>query len=440
MGVHQVWGRSYKHELHANEVAILPYYVANLNIEATYAAISGQFAEFPNLCFVDTLDNTAGLSTRIGQQVGDLFGAMSEENVERVQRQNRRKISVVIGNPPYNAGQLNENDNNKNREYHHIDRQIKATYVKQSSAQKTIVYDMYARFFRWASDRLNDDGILAFITNRSFIDSRTFDGFRKVVTGEYTNIYLLDLGGDVRSNPKLSGTKHNVFGIQTGVAISFFIRNRKSGDAKVHYARRPEFETAEEKIAFLGSKTLADLGFEIVVPDKHGNWINQTQNGWEKLCSIANKSTKMTKVEGREDAIFKNYSTGIMSGRDEWVYDFSDATLIDKMNYFVSEYLTLGNKKNIDQPKIKLSRNLKRKIGSLATKRASVFKRVQFRPFVGQNVYLSKLFVDELERFQFSWNRIHTHTASSPRKRGPRLSTVSLSESLVSRFRGNDGI
>ncbi len=139
----------YLEELHANEVAILPYYVANLNIEATYAAING-YGEYPSLCFVDTLDNTAGLRTHAvgkGQHYGDLLGAVSEENVARIKRQNKKKISVIIGNPPYNANQLNENENNKNRTYPEIDRRIKETYIKASTAQKTKLYDMYVRFF-----------------------------------------------------------------------------------------------------------------------------------------------------------------------------------------------------------------------------------------------------------------------------------------------------
>ena len=237
----------YKEELHANEVAILPYYVANLNIEATYAAITGQFAEYPNLCFVDTLDNTTALGVKTGQHVGDLFGALSDENVERIKRQNRRKISVIIGNPPYNANQQNENDNNKNRIYRDIDERIKNSYIKASTAQKTKLYDMYARFFRWASDRMHDDGVLAFVTNRNFIESRTFDGFRKVVAEEFAEIYIVDLGGDVRANPKLSGTKHNVFGIQTGVAILFFVKQRKKDECKIFYARRPEFDDGGRK-------------------------------------------------------------------------------------------------------------------------------------------------------------------------------------------------
>ena len=236
----------YKEELHANEVAILPYYVANLNIEATYASVTGQYAEFPNLCFVDTLDNVAGLGIKSGYQ-HDLFAGLTDENVERVKRQNKRKISVIIGNPPYNANQQNENDNNKNRAYPRIDDLIKRSFVKLSTAQKTKVYDMYARFFRWSFDRMHDNGIIAFITNSSFIDSRTFDGFRRFVAEEFAEVYVVDLGGDVGTNPKLSGTKHNVFGIQTGVAIAFMVkRHREKGLAcGIHYARRPEFDTAE---------------------------------------------------------------------------------------------------------------------------------------------------------------------------------------------------
>jgi predicted helicase len=138
----------YKEELHANEVAILPYYVANLNIESTYAAISGQYAEFPNLCFVDTLDNVGGLGIKSGHQ-HDMFGAIAEENAARIKRQNNRKISVVIGNPPYNAWQENFNMRNPNRAYKRIDERIKDTYIRKGTAQnKNSVYDMYTRFFR----------------------------------------------------------------------------------------------------------------------------------------------------------------------------------------------------------------------------------------------------------------------------------------------------
>lgn len=286
----------YKEELHANEIAILPYYVANLNIEATYQAITGQFAEFENLCLVDTLDNVDALGIHAGHQF-DLLGSLSDANIERIKRQNRRKISVIIGNPPYNANQQNENDNNKNRAYAHIDKRIKDTYIKESTAHKTKVYDMYARFYRWATDRLPDDGVLAFVTNRSFIDSRTFDGFRKTVRKDYNEIWLVDLGGDVRTNPKLSGTKHNVFGIQTGVAICFLVRRKGKDGCEIRYVRRLEEETAEDKLSWLGGTDLRELSTITVTPNLRNDWLNQSNDEeWENLVAIAPK-----KLSGSEE-------------------------------------------------------------------------------------------------------------------------------------------
>ncbi|HZY42138.1 MAG TPA: N-6 DNA methylase, partial [Anaerolineae bacterium] len=165
----------YRAEIHCNEVAILPYYIANLNIEYTYKQRTGEYVPFDNICFVDTLDNQG--FEKSGQHQMDFLG-MVDENTERIQRQNLRKISVIMGNPPYNDNQRNENDNNKNREYPDIDRRIKETYIKHSTAQKTHLYDMYTRFLRWASDRLDDNGIVTFVSNNSFLDSRAYDGFR----------------------------------------------------------------------------------------------------------------------------------------------------------------------------------------------------------------------------------------------------------------------
>ncbi len=327
----------YREELHANEAAILPYYVANLNIEATFAAIAGDYEEFPNLCFVDTLDNV-GLHTAASGTQATLFGSVTEENVARIRRQNSRKISVIIGNPPYNANQLNENENNKNREYPEIDRRIKATYIAASTAQKTKLYDMYARFFRWASDRLAANGVLAFITNRSFIDSRTFDGFRKVVAEEFAEIRVVDLGGDVRANPKLSGTRHNVFGIQTGVAISFLVKRAKRQGCRIYYTRRPELETAEEKLEFLGGTKLGALPFEEIRPDLKGNWISQSSNDFDTLMPIASKETKAAKKAGQEKAIFKLFSLGVVTNRDEWAYDYSAQELERKVRFFHDSY------------------------------------------------------------------------------------------------------
>ncbi|MBX3581471.1 MAG: N-6 DNA methylase [Rhizobiaceae bacterium] len=257
----------YKNELHANEVAILPYYVANLNIEATYFGITGQFAEFENLCFVDTLDNVAGLGIKAGYQ-----------------------------------------------------------------------HDMYARFFRWASDRLHDDGVLAFITNRSFIDSRTFDGFRRAVEQEFNEIHVMDLGGDVRANPKLSGTRNNVFGIQTGVAISFFVKRRGQKGCKIFYARRPEFDTADDKLSYLGSNKASEVAWQRVAPDKDANWVNLTENDWDSLIPVADKKTKAAKGKGQEKAIFRLFSLGVSTSRDEWVYALQESELRSQTEYLINAY------------------------------------------------------------------------------------------------------
>ena len=331
----------YLNELHANEVAILPYYVANLNIESTYAAITGHYEEFPSLCFVDTLDNV-GLHTAAKGTTADIFGSVSEENVARIKRQNSKRISVIIGNPPYNANQANENDNNKNREYPEIDRRIKDTYIAESTAQKTKLYDMYARFFRWASDRLDANGILAFISNRSFIENRTFDGFRKVVAEEFNDIYVVDLGGDVRANPKLSGTKHNVFGIQTGVAISFMDKRAREGKhaegCRIYYARRPELETAEEKLEFLSSASIREVTFDEIRPDAKRNWLKLTQNDFESLLPVATKEAKQSRKPSQEKAIFRLFTLGVVTNRDEWVYGDDVATLSAKVNYLIDAY------------------------------------------------------------------------------------------------------
>ena len=389
----------YRHELHANEVAILPYYVANLNIEATFAALTGGYEEFVNLCFVDTLDNV-GLHTAAKGATADIFGSVSEENVARIKRQNSRRISVVIGNPPYNANQANENDNNKNRVYPSIDARIKQTYIAESTAQKTKLYDMYARFFRWASDRLDENGILAFVTNRSFIESRTFDGFRKTVAQEFADIYVVDLGGDVRANPKLSGTKHNVFGIQTGVAISFMVKRAQSAKdkrpARVHYIRRPELETADEKLSFLASHPMRDLDFDEVQPDKTSNWVNLTSNDFDTLLPLASKETKAAKTAAGERAIFKLYTLGASTNRDDWVYGEDQGEVLAKAEWLLQRYAENRRNSEVLDSKIKWSETLKRRFQRQVNEKFEplALRATAYRPFTNRWLYASNLLVD----------------------------------------------
>ena len=156
-----------------------------------------------------------------------------------------------------------------------------------------------------------------FISNRSFLDSITFDGFRKVIRTEFNEVWIVDLGGDVRENPKLSGSKHNVFGIQPGVSISFLVRRHRTQGCRIFYARRPEFETGEEKLAFLSNAKLETAGCEEIKPDVKNNWLNLTHNDFDSLLPLIDKNTKAAKSRQAERAMFKLFSRGVASQRDE---------------------------------------------------------------------------------------------------------------------------
>lgn len=329
----------YRNEIHCNEVVILPYYVANLNIEYTYFQKMQEYEEFKNICFVDTLDNL-GFSFSSTDQQMDAFGFASE-NTERIKRQNERKISVIISNPPYNANQLNENENNKNREYDEIDNAIKSTWIKASLAQKTKLYDMYTRALKWATLRLNKNGIVSFISNNSFIDSKTYDGFRKEIIKEFNEIYIIDLKGNARtSGERRRREAGNVFDdqIRVGVAVYFLLRKEGKIGCDIYYNSVDDYVKSEDKRAYLTEHKFIDLKFTHIVPDKNGNWINQTENDFETLIPLANKQTKFTKKKNEENAIFKLFSLGVVTNRDEWVYDENTTNLIKKVNLLIDVY------------------------------------------------------------------------------------------------------
>ena len=394
----------YLNELHANEVAILPYYIANLNIEYTYREKTGRYLEFPNLVFVDTLDNTdwkGATGGAVERQSAFELGGLSFDNWYRMQQQNEKTISVIIGNPPYNATQRYWNDFNPNRTYPEIDERIRETYVRQSSARNLHKqYDMYKRFVRWASDRLADDGVVGFITNRAYIDARQDDGFRKVVSQEFSDIYILDLGSDVRRNPKISGTTHNVFGIQTGVAIGFFVREEaRLGECGIHYAQREDTEIAADTLAYLNKARLDDIEFERITPDKNDNWLNRGNADFERLLSLADRQTKSGGSDDDGHSIFSLRCPGVVTARDEWVYDFSPRTLVRKALYFSNTYNELLDAKDSSYPTtIKWSRNLRRHfLGG----RRIVFSRRKltptlFRPFVKKPYFADVVMSNDL--------------------------------------------
>ena len=393
----------YLNEMHANEVAILPYYIANLNIEYTYKEKTGQYLEFPNLCFVDTLDNMdwqGSTGGAVSRQSGFNLGGLSVDNWMRIQEQNEKTISVIIGNPPYNDSATLWGDDTDNRSYYEIDRRIKETYIKEGTAQKTHQYDMYKRFIRWASDRLTDDGVIAFVSNRAYLDARQDDGFRRLAAREFSDIYILDLGSDVRRNPKISGTKHNVFGIQTGVAIAFLVRKKdRVGECRIGYARRDDAETAVDKLAYLRSAMLDGIKFDSITPDKRNDWLNQSTSDFERLTPLAERKTNLVKTADSDQTVFGLFSNAIKSNRDDWVYDFDVSTLRAKVLFFADAYNELvDNKEEQHNPLIKWSSTLRDRFRRGERIVYNDGNRIQslFRPFVVKHYFAETAMNDRL--------------------------------------------
>ncbi len=407
----------YKNEIHANEVAILPYYIANLNIEYTFRQKMGYYHEFKNICFVDTLDNIAALGYE--GKMGNIYG-YSHENADRIKQQNERKISVVIGNPPYNTNQMNENDNNKNRSYFiasggGVDNRIKDTYIKNSTAQKTKVYDMYARFFRWASDRIVDNGAICFVTNNSLVNARTFDGFRKSIQEEFDYAYIIDLGGNIRELSGKDGIwlneEHTIFGMSAavGICITYLVKisGKEKRNCRINYLHPCDIRaTREEKFNWLYDNKFENIPFELIIPDERNNWIELPDNDFDTLLPLADKDVKLGR---KKEAIFDLYSLGTISNRDEWVYDVDKNNLTKKINHFIEKYNNdvkelkgKINEKNVTEfitREIKYTRDVKK---DLLNQKKYLLKKTDFRicryrPFVKQNLY----FAEELNEMRY---------------------------------------
>jgi len=241
----------YANELHCNEVMLLPYYIASMNIEHEYYERTDNYEPFEGICLVDTFELAED------KQLSLMF---TEKNTERVEKLRKTKLFVIIGNPPYNTAQVNENDNNKNRKYKTMDRRVAETYSADSKATlRNKLSDPYVKAIRWASDKIleNGEGIVAFVSNNSFVDNVAFDGMRKNLLQDFSLVYILDLGGNVRKNPKISGTTHNVFGIQVGVSINLFVRLSEAPDrTRIFYSRMDDFWRKEDRFSFLEAAQL----------------------------------------------------------------------------------------------------------------------------------------------------------------------------------------
>lgn len=390
----------YANDLFCNEIMLLPYYIASLNIEHAYYERTGTYQSFEGICFADTLELAEG-------QQPSLF---VEENTERVEREKAAPIMVVIGNPPYNVGQKSENENNKNRRYTVIDERVYETYMKGSKATNNrAVSDAYVKFFRWATERLgNRDGIVCFVSNNGFLDGIAFDMFRRRLAEDFTHIYHLDLSGNAR---KRSGG--NVFGIMVGVGITVLVRKSNGSSSKpatiLYHKIFDQQSNIAKLFALTKAKNIYQLEWQTLQPDERYTWLTENLHAEYDTNTFLPMGTKEAKAARLEEAggvkvqtIFKNYSPGVQTNRDNWMYDFNAdklaikaSSMIETYNAEISRWIRADCPRDIDgfvlddETKIKWSSRLKeclsRKVEAKFTD--SAIRRAMYRPFTHEFLY-----------------------------------------------------
>jgi predicted helicase len=364
----------------------------------------GKYQPYQGICLVDTFELAEG------KQV-EMF---APENTERVKKQQKTEFFVIIGNPPYNANQQNEMDLNKNRQHKKLDNQIKDTYIATSKSvartTRKLLFDPYVKAIRWASDRIGDEGIVAFVTNNSFLDSIAFDGMRKHLGQDFSKVYVLDLGGNVRQNPKLSGTTHNVFGIQVGVSINLLVKKKDTKSTDIFYASVGEDWRKEAKYRYLDEKQqVSQVEWQIIAPDKKHTWLTEgLHSEFDEFIPLGSKEAK-THKKANVETIFSTYALGIVTNKDAWLYNFNQKSLANNVVLFCETYNGELDRWNIaeksqeirafltnDETKIKWSSLLidKFKRGNYAEFDAAKIRCSLYRPFTKRFLYFDKLLID----------------------------------------------
>ncbi len=402
----------YRERLFANEIMLLPYYIAALNIEHAYYDLTGQYAPFEGLCFVDTLSLKHGMQYQLT--------GLTEDNRRRIQRQGESPITVIIGNPPYNVGQRSENDNNKNRRYldkEGVDTRIKTTYARDSAAtNKNALSDAYVKFFRWASDRLQGrNGIVCFVSNNGFVDQIAFDGMRKHLLQDFNRICVFDLKGNVRSDSMRDGipigAEHTVFGLSAmvGVSITLLIRNSRYQDRKINYYSVDWRAKRIEKFKLLEQyQNYGIVPWTPLTPDSRHTWlVPQHADQYASFLPLGSKSDRAASGDG--DAIFKLYSGGVKTNRDSVVYDFQREPLIERVQTFIEDYnAEVDRYKRAKRPadldkfvkyeRIKWSRDLKQDLQRehYAEYAEEKVRTALYRPFCKQHLFFDRILNEEI--------------------------------------------
>jgi len=382
----------FRNELHANEIVLLAYYVAAINIEETYHSITGEYEPFQGVVLTDTFQMTEGTDSL------DSFGVFPDNN-ERVVKQNELDIRVIIGNPPYSLRQKSENDDNKNMLYEDLDKRIRDTYARKSvSVYKSSLYDSYIRAYRWASDRIKDRGVVAFVSNGGWLDGKSTSGFRKTLIEEFSSIYVFNLRGNQRRQGETSrreGGKVFGSGSRTPVSITILVKNPDSKETgKIHYRDIGDYLKAEEKLALVAEyKSVKGTPLEELVPNEHGDWLTKRTAEFEFLIPLVASKDIST------PPVFSDSAIGIVTTRDAWAYNFSRNAVAKNMMKLVENYnrnLEAGTGPNFDASQIKWSRGLKKHFSMRrkATFNSENIRVAQYRPFQKQWLYYDKMLND----------------------------------------------
>ena len=330
--------QKYSKEIFANEISILPYYIAALNIEHTYKELRGEFKEFENICWMDTLDSGV-------KDYSKMTTWLEDTNIKRISRQQKSNIHVIIGNPPWRVGQESANDTNPSKLYDKLDEEIKIDYIKRSNAKKPKSHDMYKRFLKWSTSRIKKNGMIVFVHNNSFLDVISDDGMRKSLYDEFDYIYTINLKGNLRYVTKKDKNDEgeNIFNIMLGTAVSFFIKTGEN-HSEIQYAEIPNAMKKNEKLMWLRTHTISTINFKKIIPNDNAVWLNQINNDFDNLVPILPRECN--------ESIFQISNMGIATNKDEWVYDFNELNLKKKMKYYISFYNDTVKKYKTNQSKI----------------------------------------------------------------------------------------
>ncbi|MBR7084332.1 MAG: hypothetical protein IKI37_04045, partial [Oscillospiraceae bacterium] len=326
----------YTNEIHANEIVLLAYYIAAVNIEETFHDLmkSEEYTPFNGIVLNDTF-----AMTERQHQSGDWVSGMFAENSERAKKQLSAPITVIIGNPPYSVGQKSGNDNNQNTTYEQLDSRIAETYVAKSKSTLTRnAYDSYIKAFRWSADRIGENGIIGFVSNGAYLDSVAMDGFRQCLLEDFTHVYVFNLRGNARTQgEQRKKEKGNVFGEGTRTPVAVTILVKRSGvpnDGFIHYHDIGDYLTREEKLNIISDfGDIGGISWEKITPNENHDWINQRNQEFSSFMALGDK-----KKQERISIYSENYASGLSTNRDIWLYAFSEQNALSKSNAMIDFY------------------------------------------------------------------------------------------------------